>query len=184
MTQWYEDVVLNELIPMGEHTFTAEEIVAFASDYDPHYFHTDPEAARQSVYGGLVASGWHTACVGQRLMIDRLAEEAEILRANGEEPGVTGPSPGINDMGFETPVRPGDTVTYSLKVTHKRRSNSLPGWGVLINFMEGHNQNGERVYYEEVVSFSKLRDYHPSRKQRFMMWLATIPGLKRLVRKH
>ncbi|VAW23258.1 hypothetical protein MNBD_ALPHA12-1499, partial [hydrothermal vent metagenome] len=76
-----------------------------------------------------------------------------------------GPSPGINKMVFKTPVRPGDTVNYELCVTSKRKSNSIPGWGLLFNSMEAKNQRGELVYRAEFVGFSKLRDFKPTLKQ-------------------
>ena len=86
------------------------------------------------------------------------AEEDAHPRA-GEEPGVSGPSPGVNKMEFKAPVRPGDTVTYVLGVTGKRNSNSIPGWGLLFNELVATNQRGELVYRAELVSFTKLRDY-------------------------
>lgn len=180
MTQWFEDVALNQVYPLGSHTFTAEEIIAFGAAYDPQYFHTDPEAATQSHFGGLIASGWHTVAVGHRKMVDALDLEANRLRGSGQRPGVSGPSPGVNLMEFKVPVRPGDTVTYSLIVTSKRPSNSLPGWGLLINQIEGINQHGEEVYRAEVVGFSKLRDYRMPLRVRLALALTRLPGLARL----
>jgi acyl dehydratase len=68
MTRWFEHIVIGEVFPLGEHVFTADEIVRFGKLYDTQYFHTDPEAATHSHFGGLVASGWHTVVVGHRLM--------------------------------------------------------------------------------------------------------------------
>lgn len=182
MTQWYEDIELDTPLFLGEHTFTQEGILSFGAAYDPQYFHTDPDAAQHSQFGGLIASGWHTVCVGHRIMIDRLFSEADLIRARGEEPGVTGPSPGVNDMVFKTPVRPGDSISYTLTVTQKRPSKSLPGWGVLLNCIEAHNQNEALVYRAEIVSFSKQRDFRPNLTQRLLIALAEVPGLKRMVR--
>jgi acyl dehydratase len=159
MTRWFEDIEVGAPYPLGSHVFSAEAIKRFAALYDPQYFHLDEVAARHSHFGGLIASGWHTVVVGHRLMVDALEVEANRLRAAGGEPGVSGPSPGVNTMAFRTPVRPGDTVEYTLTVTSKRPSQSLPGWGLLINRLEGVNQRGEPVYHAEVVAFSKLRDY-------------------------
>jgi len=158
MTRWFEDIEIGADWPLGSHTFTEAEIIAFATAYDPQYFHIDPEAARHGPFGGLVASGWHTVSVGQRHMVDALGAEAERLRAQGREPGVPGPSPGVNAAEFKAPVRPGDTITYTLRVTGKRVSNSLPGWGLLTNIIEATNQRGELVYRAELVAFSKLRE--------------------------
>ena len=182
MTQWYEDITLDLPVPLGEHTFTAEEIRAFAEEFDPQYFHVDEEAAAQSHFGGLIASGWHTVCVGHRIMIDQLFTEADLIRARGEEPGVTGPSPGVNDMVFKTPVRPGDTIRYFMTVTQKRPSKSLPGWGVLITRLEAFNQNEALVYRAEIVSFSKQRDFRPNLTQRLLIGLAGLPGIGKILR--
>ncbi|MCW5720231.1 MAG: MaoC family dehydratase [Devosia sp.] len=175
MTRWFEDIVIDEAFPLGSHTFSAEEIIRFATLYDPQYFHIDPEAARHSHFGGLVASGWHTVSLGHRKMVDALDAEAERLRALGEEPGTSGPSPGVNSMDFKAPVRPGDTVTYELVVTSKRPSNSLPGWGLLFNRLTATNQRGELVYRAELVGFSKLRDYRMPLKLRLLLALSRLP---------
>ena len=181
MTRWFEDIALNEPFPLGSHTFSAEEIIRFGKLYDPQYFHTDPEAAKHSHFGGLIASGWHTVSVGHRKMVDELFAEEDRIRAAGGEPGVSGPSPGVNSMKFKAPVRPGDTVTYTLTVTDKRRSNSIPGWGLLFNNLDAVNQRGELVYHAELVGFSKLRDYRAPLKLRLLMALTRVPGLKRLL---
>ena len=84
MTRWFEDITLNDTFPLGEHTFSAEEIIRFATLYDPQYFHTDPELAKHSHFGGLIASGWHTVSVGHRKMVDALFAEEERLRGLGQ----------------------------------------------------------------------------------------------------
>ncbi len=177
MTGWYEDIAVDEPIPLGGHSFTEAEIIRFATVYDPQYFHLDPEAARSSPFGGIVASGWHTASIGHRKMVDALDAEAARLRGLGQEPGVSGPSPGVNKAEFKAPVRPGDTITYTLLVTGKRPSNSLPGWGLLFNTIEGINQRGERVYHAELVGFSKLRDYRAPPHRRLVMAARRLLGL-------
>lgn len=179
MTRWFEDIGVDESFPLGSHTFSEAEIIRFGRLYDPQYFHTDPELAKSSHFGGLVASGWHTVCVGHRKMVDALFAEEERLRALGREPGVSGPSPGVNKMEFKSPVRPGDTVTYTLTVTGKRPSNSIPGWGILFNTIEAVNQRGERVYHAELVGFSKLRDYKMPLRLRMLAALTRWPPLAR-----
>ena len=183
MTRWYEDIVLDETFALGAHTFSVEEIIRFGTLYDPQYFHVDPEAAKHSHFGGLVASGWHTVTVGHRKMVDALFVEEDRLRGLGKEPGISGPSPGVNRMEFKVPVRPGDTVTYVIAVTGKRLSNSIPGWGLLFNTISGTNQRGELVYRAELVSFSKLRDYKMPLKLRLLAALTRVPGLRTLVRR-
>lgn len=183
MTRWFEDIPVDQPIDLGSHTFEQDEIIRFGKRYDPQYFHTDPEAARHSHFGGLVASGWHTVSVGHRKMVDRLFAEEEIVRAEGGEPGVSGPSPGVNMMEFKAPVRPGDTVRYTLIVTGKRPSNSIPGWGLLFNRVEAHNQNDELVYATEFAGFSKLRDYRMPFKLKALMALSKLPGMSKLMRR-
>lgn len=183
MTRWFEDLVIDEVFPLGDHTFTEAEIIRFASLYDPQYFHVDPAAAKLSHFGGLVASGWHTVSVGHRKMVDALDAEAQRLRDLGQEPGVSGPSPGVNAMEFKAPVRPGDTITYSLAVTSKRPSNSIPGWGLLFNRLEATNQHGELVYRAEVVGFSKLLDYRQPLRLKLLQALTKLPLIAHLVRR-
>ena len=181
MTRWFEDITIDEPFSLGEHTFTEEEIIRFGKMYDPQYFHVDPDLAKHSHFGGLVASGWHTVSVGHRKMVDALFAEEQRLRAQGEEPGVSGPSPGVNSMAFKAPVRPGDTVTYTLTVTGKRASASIPGWGLLFNHLTAVNQRGELVYDAELVGFNKLRDYRMPLRIRLAMALTRVPGLNKLL---
>lgn len=181
MTRWYEDIAVDEVFTLGSHTFSEAEIIRFGKLYDPQYFHVDPEAAKQSHFGSLVASGWHTVCVGHRRMVDALFVEEARLRSLGKEPGISGPSPGVNKMEFKAAVRPGDTVTYTLLVTGKRPSNSIPGWGLLFNTLNAVNQHGELVYRAELVSFSKRRDYKMPLRLRLLMALTKIPRLGKLL---
>lgn len=183
MTRWFEDVQVDNPFDLGSHTFSQDEIIRFGMLYDPQYFHVDPEAAKHSHFGGIVASGWHTVSVGHRLMVDRLKLEEDVVRDEGGKPGVSGPSPGVNRMDFKAPVRPGDTVSYKLTVTGKRASNSIPGWGLLFNLLEAHNQNGELVYSADLVGFSKLRDYKMPVKLKLLVALTRIPGVGKMLGK-
>ena len=183
MTRWFEDIVIDEVFPLGSHTFSADEIIRFATLYDPQYFHLDAAAAQHSHFGGLVASGWHTVSVGHRKMVDALFAEEERLRGLGKEPGVSGPSPGVNSMDFKVPVRPGDTVSYELVVTGKRPSNSIPGWGLLFNKLTATNQRGELVYRADLVGFSKLRDYQMPLRLRVLLALTRVPLIGPLLKR-
>jgi len=181
MTRWFEDITIDEPFPLGSHSFTEAEILAFGRDYDPQYFHVDPGQAAHSHFGGIIASGWHTVLIGHRKMVDALEIEEDRLRGLGEEPGVSGPSPGVNRMEFKAPVRPGDTVTYTLTVTSKRASNSIPGWGLLFNSVDAVNQRGEKVYHAELVGFSKLRDFKLPLRLAILQALTNLPGLRKLL---
>ena len=116
-------------------------------------------------------------------MVDALFAEEERLRGLGQEPGVSGPSPGVNSMDFKAPVRPGDKVTYTLTVTDKRPSNSIPGWGLLFNQLTAVNQHGELVYEAHLVGFSKLRDYTMPLRLRLLLALSKTPVLGKLIRR-
>jgi acyl dehydratase len=181
MTQWFEEIEVGRPYPLGAHTFTTDEIVRFGRTYDPQYFHVSADDAAHSHFGGLVASGWHTVVVGHRLMVDALFADDDLHRQRGEEPGVSGPSPGVNRMEFKAPVRPGDVVTYTLTVTGKRPSNSLPGWGLLLSTIDAVNQRGETVYHAEFAGFTKRRDYRMPPKLRLLTALTRVPGLRTLL---
>lgn len=131
---YWEDFAPGEVVEIGRHTFTEEEIIAFAVQFDPQPFHTDPEAARGTFYGGLIASGWHTCAVGMRLMV-----QSYIGRA------ASAGSPGVENIRWLGPVRPGDTITYRRAVLETRPSGSRPGIGLVRSRTEALNQHGETV---------------------------------------
>jgi acyl dehydratase len=131
---WWEDFKVGERIEMGSHTFGAEEIIAFARQFDPQPFHTDPEAASESFFGGLIASGWHTCAVGMRLTVESHVNRARSLG-----------SPGLDNIRWLKPVRPGDTLTYTRTVLETRASSSRPGIGLVKQRWEAVNQNAELV---------------------------------------
>src|SRR5687767_2369387 len=108
---WWEDFKVGDATELGRHTFSEQEIVAFGRQYDPQPFHIDPEKAKASAFGGLIASGWQTCAVGMRLMVDGYISQTVSLG-----------SPGIDSIRWLKPVRPGDTVTYSRVVTASRAS--------------------------------------------------------------
>lgn len=142
---FFEDAELGFRADIGQHTFTADEIVAFARRWDPQPFHVDADAAKKSLFGGLCASGWHTACMWMRLNVDDLKRRAlEAVRAGGPAPKF-GPSPGIFDLKWPRPVFVGDTVAYSWTILDKRESASRPEWGIVTYEAEGVNQDGQKV---------------------------------------
>jgi acyl dehydratase len=131
---WWEDFEVGERSEMGRHTFKRDEIVAFARQFDPQPFHVDPQAAKASPFGGLIASGWHTCAVGMRLMVDQYIGRTVSLG-----------SPGIEDIRWLRPVRAGDTLTYSRTVIESRASTSREGVGLVKHRWEAVNQSGEMV---------------------------------------
>lgn len=135
---FWEDFKTGEAHVMGSHTFTAEEIISFAKQFDPQPIHVDPEAAKASFFGGLIASGWHTCAVGMRFAVDTYINA-----------GVSLGSPGLDNIRWLKPVRPGDHITYRRITLSTRPSNSLPGVGLMQGRIEAVNQNGEIVMTNE-----------------------------------
>jgi acyl dehydratase len=140
---WFEDVLLGGKITIGSYVFTEENIVAFARKYDPQPFHLDKDAAARSPYRGLIASGWHTAAVWMKLMIayrdGRVAAGEESTQANFV-------SPGVRDIRWLKPVRPGMTVTYTNEPFAKLDWPSLPQYGLIEGKNEAFDQDGTLVY--------------------------------------
>ena len=143
--KYFEDIRVGETSRLGSYTFTAEAIKTFAAQWDPQPFHLDEAAAARSRFGALCASGWHTACVWMRLMIECRRREDDELRARGEPVAELGPSPGFRDLRWLKPVHVGDTVSYETEVLEARASHSRPGWGIIFMRNTGVNQRGEPV---------------------------------------
>jgi acyl dehydratase len=149
----YEKIAIGDVHVFGSHTFTAEAIRRFAAKYDPQYFHTDEAAAKNSLFGGLCASGWHTASAMMRLLVTHFDAEEAKARAAGEPVLVSGPSPGFDDLRWPNPVYPGDTVTFTARIVGKRISKSRPGWGLLSMTTTGVKQTGEVVFMVTTHAF-------------------------------
>ena len=128
------------------HTFTPEDIVGFARQFDPQPFHVDAEAAKSSLFGALCASGWHTASVWMKRMVGYRDRTRTDALARGERPARLGPSPGFSNLKWLKPVYAGDTIAYRSTVTAKRASASRPGWGLVFHHNTGTNQHGEEVF--------------------------------------
>ena len=143
---YLEEVPLGNKREIGRHTFTAEEIKAFAQSYDPQAFHLDEEAAKRSHFGALVASGWHTAAVCMRFLVENRRRIVAEETAAGRPIATWGPSPGFRDLKWLKPVYAGDTITYASEPFEIRPSASRPGWGLLFSRNTGVNQRGELVY--------------------------------------
>ena len=145
MSLFFEDQKVGAATALGAHTFTRESIIAFALLYDPQPFHLSEEAGKASIYGGLVASGWHTASVCMRLFIDGRDRARAEHAALGEALPRLGLSPGFRDMRWLAPVRAGDTIAYAARVDSVRQTRR-PDWGVVNARNTGHNQHGAEVF--------------------------------------
>jgi acyl dehydratase len=134
-TEWYfEDFFPGQDIDLGTRHVTEDEIVAFASQFDPQPFHIDREAAAQSIYGGVIASGWHTCSMMMRMVVDGLMAKSSSMG-----------SPGLDGVRWLAPVRAGDTLNVHYQTTQVKASNSKPDRGVVWSKWVAINQHGETV---------------------------------------
>jgi acyl dehydratase len=156
-----EDIGVGEIFASGRHTFGADEIKAFAGRFDPQLFHVDDEAAARSHFGALCASGWHTAAMCMRLMVNYRRQLEEQARARGESVGIVGPALGFRDLKWLKPVYVGDTIDYTSAVVEKRPSGSRPGFGLMSIQSSGTNQKGETVISFVATSFVERRPQRP-----------------------
>ena len=130
----FEDYAAGSIFEFGSVPMSEAEIIDFARHYDPQPMHTDPAAAAQGPYGGLIASGWHTGGVMMRLYVDNyLPVEASLG------------SPGVDELRWLLPVRPGDRLRIRVSVLETRRSRSKPDRGIVRSFIEVLNQKDEVV---------------------------------------
>ncbi|ACB93826.1 MaoC family dehydratase [Beijerinckia indica] len=155
-SQYLEDLRIGEEITLGTELFTAESIISFASAYDPQPFHLDEEAARQSHFGRLAASGWQTGAIWMKhYMIHRDAFFKEFADQGGLLPEL-GPSPGFVDLKWPHPVYAGDRITYTGTV-ESVRPTSRPGWGLVTSINKAVNQDGRLVFSFKPVIFWQTR---------------------------
>tara|TARA_B100001179_G_scaffold138197_1_gene99569 strand:- start:218 stop:676 length:459 start_codon:yes stop_codon:yes gene_type:complete len=138
--QFYEDLAIGQKQAFGRYEVTREEVIEFASKYDPQPFHLDDDAAAATHFGRLSASGWHTCAMTMAMLV-------ENLRAN-RQAGLG--SPGIDQLRWKKPVFPGDTLRCESVVIEKRRSGSRPEMGIFKSSLTVFNQNDEPVL--EMVS--------------------------------
>ena len=159
--KYFEDIVVGEHIPVGSHTFKAEEIKAFAARFDPQPFHLDEGAAERSHFGALCASGWHTAVVWMRLMVNSRRRMAEAARARREPVAAMGPALGFRELKWMKPVYVDDTIDYTSEVIAARISESRPGVGLVSIRSTGINQRGEPVISFISTTFVERRPVTP-----------------------
>lgn len=141
--RYFEDFRVGEVLPLGSCTVSEAEIIDFGRKFDPQPFHTDPVKARDSVFGGLVASGWHTAALFMRLLVDRFV--SIVARSMG--------SPGVDKIEWLKPVRPGDTLTGRVTIAEMTASKTRADRGTIKTLGELVNQHGEVVMTVRAVGF-------------------------------
>ncbi|MFP6716684.1 MAG: MaoC family dehydratase [Alphaproteobacteria bacterium] len=131
---YFEDFRVGQVIELGSCTVSKDEIIAFARKFDPQPFHIDEAAAERSIYGGLIASGWHTGSLFMRLLYDGLLSHAASMG-----------SPGQDELRWIKPVRPGDTLSARGLVEELIPSRSKPDRGLIRTTYEVFNQDGDKV---------------------------------------
>ena len=132
--RYFEDFFVGESIDLGHIGVTEDEIIAFATQFDPQPFHVNKEQALHSFFGELVASGWHTTSLDMRMLVDGLLNQSASLA-----------SPGVEQVRWLKPVRPGDTLYGRFTIVDATTSKSRPTLGILRSNCEMFNQHGELV---------------------------------------
>lgn len=145
--RYFEDYAAGSTYEFGPIAVTEEEVIAFARRYDPQVFHTDPEGAKKTRFGGLIASGWLTAGLMMRLLVDNVISAVASLG-----------SPGVDELRWLKPVRPGDELSIRVTIREARRSRSKPDQGMITLFVEVLNQDREVVMVMQSVGMCRCRE--------------------------
>jgi acyl dehydratase len=143
---YWEDLQVGTTRDLGSVRPTADEIRAFAAQFDPQPFHLDEEAGRASVFGGLCASGWHTCAMAMRLTVDNFLRDSSSMG-----------SPGLEKLNWLQPVYPGDTLRLSHTILESRPLRSKPGLGLVRSSWDMVNQRGEKVLHMEGYGMFRRR---------------------------
>lgn len=145
--RYFEDYVEGDVHEFGHIAVLESEMLSFAERFDPQPFHTDPQAAGKSIYGGLIASGWHSASLMMRLFVDHYLTHNASLG-----------SPGVDELRWLKPVRPGNSISLRVTVSKTNRSRSKPDRGIVHSYVEALNQDGEVVMTMKALNFISLRN--------------------------
>ncbi|MBL6613961.1 MAG: MaoC family dehydratase [Reyranella sp.] len=144
--RYWDDYEVGQKFELGSTSFTADEIVEFATRYDPQSFHVDAAAAAKSMFGGLIASGWHVNAKLMRLFVDNYVDQRTALG-----------SPGVDEIRWLKPVRPGDRLTAWVECAAKVPSKSRPEMGVVHEHWQAVNQKGELVMTAKGINMLRRR---------------------------
>jgi acyl dehydratase len=148
--RYFEDFPEGLTVDLGSVTLTSSEMIEFARQYDPQPMHIDADAAGRSIYGGLIASGWQTAASYMRLLVDQVIGESASIG-----------SPGVDNLRWLKPVRPGDALRGRFTVLESKVSRSRPEWGIVRSRGEMVNQVDQVVMQIEAVNFFSRRPGSP-----------------------
>ncbi|HVG63129.1 MAG TPA: MaoC family dehydratase [Hyalangium sp.] len=144
--RYFDDFQPGEILELGSYKVQREEIIAFARQFDPQPFHIDEEAGRRSMFGSIIASGWHTASICHRLLVDSLLSKSVSLG-----------SPGLDELRWLLPVRPEDVLSARVEVLSLAPSRSKPDRGSIKFRLEVRNQKGEIVMTELATALFSRR---------------------------
>jgi acyl dehydratase len=144
--RYFEDYVAGSVHECGSILVEEDEVLSFAKRFDPQPIHTDPDVAEQSVFGGLIASGWHTAGLMMRLFVDHFLSRVASLS-----------SPGVDELRWLKPVRPGDELSLFVTIVETKRSRSKPDRGIVRSYIEVCNQKSETVMTLRAVNLLGCR---------------------------
>jgi len=145
--RYFEDYVPGSVFEYGSITLSQDEIVEFARRFDPQFIHTDPLAAAEGPFSGLIASGWHTTAVMMRLFVDHYLSHVASMA-----------SPGIDELRWMRPVRPGDSLSIRVSVVEANRSRSKPDRGLVRSAVEVLNQDQEVVMSLKAMNILGCRE--------------------------
>ncbi len=146
-SRYFEDYIRGAIHEFGSINVEEAEVIAFGKRFDPQPFHADPEAAKQSAFGGLIASGWHTASLMMRLFVDHYLSRVASLG-----------SPGVDELRWLKPVFPGDVLSLRITVLEANPSRSKPDRGIIRSYIEALNQHGEVVMTMKALNLLLRRD--------------------------
>lgn len=144
--RYFEDYIPGTAHEFGAIRVERDEVLSFARRFDPQAFHTDPEAADDTIFGGLIASGWHTAGLMMRLFVEHYLSRGASLG-----------SPGVDELRWTQPVRPGDELSIRVTVLKTKRSRTKPDRGIVHSLIEVINQNREVVMHMRAMNLLRCR---------------------------
>jgi acyl dehydratase len=145
----FEDLYVGQVFDCGTHVLTAEEIIAFASEFDPQPMHTDPKAAQHGMLGGLVASGWHLCALSARMIVDAFFNHAHSLG-----------SPGVDEIQWRRPVRAGDTVHVTCRILETRSSERRSDRGYARLLVEMTRDKHRVMFWTGTLMFATRGGVH------------------------
>lgn len=148
----FAQIKAGQVIDAGAVSVSEEEINSFARQFDPQWFHLDPQRAAASRWNGLIASGWHTCCLAMKLVVDNVLAGSESFG-----------SPGLTNLSWSNPVRPGDQLLLQIEVVDVRTARSRPALGIVRWIWRMRNQRGAEVLSLQATSLFELTSQSPER---------------------